>query len=225
MAIATIILYGVGGFVLFLILGIGGFVWFMKKKGGKKFPFLLYSLDGARMQTIFAQVKADPNNKTRKRFNFANTETTLEIQPPTVFVDGKGYREIVWNDLGELSYLSKTRLNWDKYRELAVTPEEKALALHRYKENETRYENAANKMEMAMLIGGFILILLLGIGIIYSTITYANVVKDHVKIAESNNANVKIMKESINTMGDVVERIAGITAALTGDEELIRQIT
>jgi len=43
------------------------------------------------------------------------------------------------NKLGEYSYLKGTKFSDTEYKTLSLTPEEKSIALYRYKENANRY--------------------------------------------------------------------------------------
>lgn len=251
MDIGTIIIYGLIGFVLFIGLLVGLF-FFLKKKGGPKHPFILYSLDGSRMRIVEGVVKKDPENPNRQKFFFKDVDASLDIRPPTTWLNNVPHREIIYNDLGELSYVNsefkdkelkvpvpkkeydkdgnvtwvtETKIEKTKYKELAIEPEEKALALHRYKESMKRYENPMNKAQAAMLIGGFILVLLIGIGVIYSTITYSNLIKDHVVVVEKSSQIAADNKAVANTNQAVTEQLAQILAALTNNANITRTIS
>lgn len=220
----TIFLIG-GGILLFVLLALGGgLIWFLKKSKGKH-PFLLYSLDGFRVQTLNAQVKKDPKNPSNKRFFFPGISDSLSIRAPSKWIGNKAYREVYFNDNGELSYVKDTIINKEGYYKINILPEEKALALHRYKENAARYENPMNKTQAAMVIVGMLLVLLLAMGIVYASITYVNASKNFAVVSEKNAEVQKSTKETAIIMKDLAETNIQIAAALTGNVNLTRKLS
>lgn len=222
--ISTYIPYIIG-FVFIVLIG-GGILFFFLLRGGrrKKFPFILYSLDGEKATIITARVKIDKQNPSKKVFFFENFDATLDIREPTWYFGGTAYRECMQDHNGELQYIKRDKIDKDKLR-LAIAPEEKALALYRYKENQRRYENPMDKTSAAILISGFILVLLIMIGIIYSTIAYAGAIKNVVTVAKEVSKTADTVSAISQTNQDTTEQLVAIAAALTGDINLTRRVS
>lgn len=252
MEIGSIIIYGIAGLLFIILVAIGIFVYF-KKKGGAKHPFILYSLDGTRMRIIEGFVRKDPENPHNTRFFFKELDASLEIRPPTTWLNNVAHREIIYNDLGEVSYIknngikideaydnkknreqqkdgsfqyvTKTVIDKKAYKDLAIEPEEKALALHRYKETLKQYENPLSKAQAYMLIGGFILVIIIMVGIIYSTVSYVKASESQLKMVDKIAEITVNNKDMTNVNKQIVEQLTAIAAALTGDMNLTRQIS
>lgn len=212
----------VGVVVLSLVGIILYFFVFRKKKG---YPFLLYSRDLQRRKVIQATLRADPTNKENKKFFFSGNDTTLMLREPTCFQDGVGYREIIQNKDGGYSYIEGTKLDEAKYVNLSLSPDEKALALHRIKENVERYAQPMSKTTAAMIITGFILVIILTIGIIYSTTAYVGAGKDVVKVVKATQEMQSAQNANTNTLALISSQQAQITAALTKTNNIDTNIT
>lgn len=214
----------IGGVVFAFALGFLAWAYFFRKK--KAYLFLLYSRDCQRRRVIKADLKTDPNNKSNKMFFFSGTDTTLPLKEATCFQEGKSYREIMQNRDGTYSYIKGARIDEIDYLSLSLTPDEKALALHRIKENEVRYQNPMGKTQAAMLITGFILIILLTIGIVYSTIAYVGAGKNVVKVVQENQAFLKQFEQTTSVLSEISEQQASITAVLiAGKGNITRRIS
>lgn len=215
------------GVVILGIIGIVAWLFLFRKK--KQFPFLLYSRDCQRRKVIYATLKTDPTNRENKKFFFPGVDNQLPLQEPTCFQDGKAYREIMQNKDGGYSYLKCAKIDEEDYIELSLTPDEKALALHRIKEYETRYQHPISKTQAAMIITGFIMIIILVIGIIYSTIAYVGAGKDVVKVVQANKENTAAIATSVGTLQKISVQQAQIAIALLKKDSqrinLTRQIT
>lgn len=213
-------------FIGVIILGLGAvvvyFVFFKKKK---QYPFLLYSRDCQRRKVLQGQLKTDPTNRENKVFVFPGVDSRLPLKEPTCFQSGTAYREIIQNKDGGYSYIEGATINEEKYIELSLTPDEKSLALHRIKENEVRYQHPISKTQAAMIITGFIMIIVLTIGIIYSTIAYVGAGKDVVKVVKANKENTNAMASATTTLGQISAQQAAITAALTKDNNIKMNLT
>lgn len=209
-----------------VILGvIGVVVWLFLFRKKKAYPFLLYSRDLQRRKVIHAQLKADPNNRENKMFFFPGVDTKLALKEPTCFQNGVAYREVMQNKDGGYSYLKGCKLDEDDYIKLSLTPDEKALALHRIKENEVRYQHPISKTQAAMIITGFIMIIILVIGIIYSTIAYVGAGKDVVKVVQANKENTNAMAATTGQLAQISAQQAAITAALTKENNIKTNLT
>lgn len=212
----------VGVVVLALICIILYFFVFRKKKG---YPFLLYSRDLQRRKVIQASLRADPTNKENKKFFFPGNDTTLMLREPTCFQDGVGYREIMQNKDGGYSYIDGTKLDENQYIKLSLAPDEKALALHRIKENVERYAQPMSKTTAAMIITGFILVIILTIGIIYSTIAYVGAGKDVVKVVKESQKMQDAQNKNTEVLKEISSQQAQITAALTKENNIKTNLT
>lgn len=220
----SIIYYLIGGFVVLLILGGAAFYFFFMRKRGKKFPFMYYSLDGDKAKIVPADLKIDPQNPSKKIFYFSDIDAELPVQKPTLYFEGKWLRECVQDDNGELQYLQRQKIDNSEYLSISIRPEEKALALYRYKENQRRYENPMTKANAMLLISGFILVLLIMIGVIYSTIAFANAAAKQTEVAKDNLEATKVNQRIAEVNQGVTEQLASIAAALTGNANITRQI-
>ncbi len=210
--------------VIFLSV-IGVLLWFFVFRKKKQYPFLLYSRDCQRRKVIHASLKTDPANKENKMFCFAGVDTKLPLREPTCFQDKVSYREIMQNKDGGYSYLEGIKIDEKKYIEVSLTPDEKALALHRLKENEVRYQNPMGKTQAAMIITGFIMIIILTIGIVYSTIAYVGAGKDVVKVVKENKEAINAMSANTANLARISQQQAQITAALTKTNNIETNIT
>lgn len=222
-----IAIFVVIGAVIFIIICLVLWLFVFRKKQG--YPFLLYSRDLQRRKVIQATLKADPGNKENKQFFFGGVDTKLSLKEPTCFQDGVAYREVMQNKDGGYSYIEGCEINEKNYIELSLTADEKSLALHRIKENEARYANPMGKQQAAMLITGFVLIIILVIGIIYSTIAYVGAGKDVIKVVVATKEMQNAQNANTNTLALISAQQAQITAALTKENNintnLTRQIT
>lgn len=214
---------GVVGGLFVLIIAVAGYFFFFKKK--KQYPFLLYSRNMRDRRVVYGSLKIDPDNKEDKKFFFAGMTSTLPLKEPTCFQDGKAYREIIQNKDGGYSYIEECRLDEDKYMSLSLSPDEKSLALHRIKENEDRNQNPMSKHQAVMLITGFVLIIILVIGIIYATIAYVGASKNLVKLAEETKKITNTIASSNNVMKDITAQQTAIIAALANNVNVTRVIT
>lgn len=218
----------VGIIVLFIfLLIIGGVLtfWLMSRKKGKKFCFLLYAKNGSQITKKYAIVKTDPSNKNNKRFFFLDSDQNLDIVPPSVYIDGIPHREIIMTKLSEFKYLGDTIIDDTLSIKKAILPEEKALALFRYKENTKRYDNPMSKTSAAILIGGFILIFLLLMGIIYATISFVKASGDMVEMAKQNNEVTTSNSQVVGSLTEITQQMVMISAQLGSNLNITRRIS
>lgn len=211
------------GIVILVLICLVVYIFVFRKK--KAYPFLLYSRDLQRRKVIQAQLKVDPDNRENKLFFFPGNDSRLALKEPTCFQDGVAYREIMQNKDGGYSYIEGAKLDEKKYIELSLTPDEKSLALHRIKENEVRYQHPMSKSQAAMIITGFILVIVLVIGIVYCTIAYVGAGKDVIKVVQSNKENINAMVTATGTLSQISAQQASITAALTKENNIKTNIT
>ena len=230
----NVIMFVAIGFGSVLLLAGGIFLYF-KITSSKKFPFLLYSRDGWNVTTIHAKVLVNPENVKDKKFIFDEYDSPLDIGEPTKWINGVPHREITYNQLNEFSYVKGrvvegkeikgynefryvkgTIIDDISYLKVALEPEEKQISLSRLKENMKRYENPMGKLQAYTLIAGFVLVLLLAIGIIYSTIAYVGASEDLVTLAKEN-------AKAIPEVGRIADNIAKATSQLTTVEASISE--
>jgi cell division protein FtsL len=236
-----------------MILGGGFFLFFwLKSKKGATHPFYIYSTDGIHREKVEATVVTDPNNQHKKMFYFPSRKVHLEIRPPNAWIGQIGIREITINTLNEYSYLDnrglipkdmtekekdilkakygmtyleKTKFCDKQYLKLSLIPEEKSIALYRYKENANRFKNPIDKMQ-GMLFGlTLVMVLLVMIGVIYSTIAFVNVAGDmtelQIEINKGKEQDVGVM----NTMAEISKQQTQIIGSWKSGEDIVRQIT
>lgn len=223
MALPPLIIAGlvVGGVVIFG--GVGVVLWLIFSKGKKQFPFLIYGVNG-EISTSKGTVKVDPGNKTNKKFFIEGTDQSLPIRPPTSTIGGIAYREVMYDQNGDLQYIQK-KVNRDKAMDIGLIPEEKQIALFRIKENERRYENPMGKAQAYMLLSMFVLIFILILGIVFSVISFTKNTDQMVQISETNRDSLKIQKNVADSNARVVEQLAGIMAAMTEGKNITRTLT
>lgn len=175
-------------------------MWILNnRKNKKKFKFLLLSVNGKNWSTIYGLVKSDPQNPSKKKFFFEEYDTQLEIVAPQGILDANPVRFITQNSLGELNYLQQeVIIDKTAYLKVSLTPEEKAITLHRYKEQQLRFQNQFDKLKTTAIILGIILlilVLLATIGSIYvnqqTAKTFAGTMKDmkEIEVARIDSAN------------------------------------
>lgn len=219
MTIGMWIVGGLGIALLLLAVMGAGFYFFMKKKKGSKYKFLLYSRNSdAPPTTITAQVKVDKTNKHDRRFFFDNNATELQIREPTLILNGIAYREITYGPDGRYVYLKPRKLVNQDYLQHALDPEEKAITLAQLKENQKSFDTVMNKYQAYALMTIIFFIIFLIIGIIYSSIAYAKASTDHVKLAQENNELQASISQTVNVMNQISIRNAQIIEAVTGKD-------
>jgi len=224
MVSSALFAYLIGGVVLVMIAAGVIFFWLKRKNKGKKFPFILHSLDGEKARMLGAIVKVDKQNSSKKVFYFPEFDDELPIKEPTWYFAGTAYREVTQDRNGELQYLDRHKIDKEKYLKVSIDPEEKALALYRYKENMRRYENPMDKASAAMLISGFVLVFLIMIGVIYSTISFANSAKSNVEFVKEQNKGIAQLKAVAESQERTTEQLVTVAALLTGNNTIIRKI-
>jgi len=216
------IIAGAFGIVLFFIIGV--FIW-LRLKSGKKYAFLFYPPSNPnKVNVIYGQVKADPVNKKNKLFSFAETDSKLPVRPPTKEIAGVLYREITLDKHNDFVYIKKNVLIGQELS-YVLDNEEKQLALLRIKESNIEYQNPMNKYQAYTLIAGFILILLIVIGVVYSTIAYVNNSKDMASLAKENYKVAQELTAITNTLLKVNEQQIAMLSAITGNVNITRQLS
>jgi len=220
MEIILMIALFIGASFFLGVVGVGALFFF---KGSKKHEFLYYSLDGMNIKKILAKVKQDATNTQKTVFKFENGNE-LTQRNPTAFLNGKPFREVTQDDNGEYVYI-KRGFDKTKYLALALMPEEKSIALNRYKENQKSYDTGTSKLQAAMVIGLFLLLLINIFASVYLVTQSYLKIDDINEISKETNKYAAAMKETTNIMVGVTEQQAQITAALTGDVNLTRRLT
>lgn len=211
--------------IVLFVSAFGFLAWAFFFRRKKQYPFLLYSRNLKNAREVYAAIKVDPENKENKVFTFSGVDSKLAIREPSLFIGSKSYRQIIQNQNGGYSYIDGITLDEANYLKLSLSPDEKSLALHRIKENHERNANPVSKTQAAMLITGFIMVIILAIGIIYSTIAYVGAGKNVVKVVETNKANINSMNAVTSRLADISEQQAQITGALTKGRNITRQIS
>lgn len=207
--------------VFCLACGILLVAWFWM--GRKQFQFILYAKDGTNRTYLNAKVKTDPKHPDVQKFVFSGGQS-LDIKEPTCYINKKPVREITYNKLGEYCYLTATKFDEKNYNSKALEPEEKQIALFRYKENSERYAKTLDKYQAITLIAMFVMTLIIGIGIIYCTITYVNTTSKFVEIAQENGKVADELKNIANIFQGISQQQSVITAALVGNNTIIRKL-
>lgn len=200
--------------VIGVTIPLGIIAFFIFRSKGSKHPFILLSRDGKSANVVTAVLKTDPQNSSKKQFVFSTLNTFLPIAKPNWYFNRIGYRIITQDNKGDYSYVEPKLV--ESTFEFGLTPEEKELALFRYRENQKRYENPMNKMQAAMVIAGFILVLIIMIGVIYSTIAYVNASSNVVKMTHELNEMAKTNHQAIQTMQQISLQQTQIIASLQG---------
>ena len=142
-----------------------------------------------------------------------------------MFSGGIGYREIIQGKEGDYVYIKGVKLDEKDYIELSLDADEKSLALHRMKENSVRYNNPISKTQAAMIITGFIMIIILTIGIIYCTIAYVGAGKDVIKVAKENTKVMNGINKNTEVLNQIGVQQAQMIAALSERENIKPNIT
>jgi len=223
MKIILLICGGVFGFLILIAVLLFAFFWFKGKKKAK-FKFLLWSKDGRSVTTIEGIVKIDPNNKKNKQFFFSTNDSSLGIKEPTRWINNEPYREITYDKEGNYIYLKNITLDEGNMK-MALAPEEKSIALFRLKETQEKYQNPMEKTQAIMLITGFLMILILIVGIVYATFSFGSGIKHMIDVAELNKESMDIAASITATNADVTVQLVQVTAALTGKTNITRQLS
>ena len=194
------------GIVIVSVLVLAGATWlFIKLKYGNKnkYSFTVHGSDGMSANDTLAVVKIDEKTN-QERFFLADYKKFIDITTPTSFRNGKPYRDVMIDALGELKYLKGKKIDKELYKTLSLIPEEKSIALYNYKEYANRYKNPMDKIQAAMLFGNMIIALLVIIAVVYSAVALSGSVGDMVEVAKENQKVVNGLAGVSNTMLEVV---------------------
>jgi hypothetical protein len=220
MNILILVVSIIGGVFL---LGGGIFLYFYMKKGGK-YPFLLYSRNGKQITQLNAILKTDPENSARKQFFIDTIGFSFDVKSPSKWIGQTAYREIIQTESGDYAYIKGTEIDEKDYIKVSLQPEEKIIALNRYKENKRRYTNPISKGMAGLLVGSLILAFILIVGIVYSVASYAGAAKDMAELAKENTKNGAIIQQTSNNAKIITEQLVMVTAALTENYNITRTI-
>jgi len=209
--------------VMFVLI-VGGSLWYyFNKRNKKEFPFLLYSSNGSNRTILYPIVRVDPDNSNKKEFFFNSHKESMKIMPPTAWINGVGHREITYNNKQEFSYLKDTTIDDTLHLKLSLDPEEKVLALHRYKENLARYKDSMGKYQAITLIGMFIMLILIVIGAVYCTIAFVGVASDMVDLEKENVKYKQVESSNIAALKEIATQLVAITGQ-NSEGEIIRPL-
>lgn len=206
------------GIVAFAVVGalvLLGLVWwyYSAVASKKKYPFLYYK-SATNVVKTNGRLRYDRVTK-KKFFTFDFTEDKLEIRPATRDLDGVSYREITTDRKGDLIYLQAGKIVDERYLQVALEPEEKILALEKYKEIEARFQNPMEKSAVALMAGAFVLVLLIMIGIVYVTISYSNSIKDAKELSVENTKTAQANREASQATERAATIFAQVAVTLT----------
>ena len=203
-----------------MIIAFIGILLYTRNKNKKKFQFLLFKgNDLSTAKVINGYVKADPENPSKKKFFFDELDSPLEIRKPNFYLDGKPYRMITYNDLNEFSYLEGLRIDQERYLRLALMPEEKAISLHRYKEQQIRYSNPYEKFNAGMVVGSIVMAIVVAIAVIFSTYNMTQSGKNTVEVLKEAQKGVEVQRQTAESLVHVVEMLA----VMSGQNETINR--
>jgi|AntAceMinimDraft_18_1070375.scaffolds.fasta_scaffold30243_4 hypothetical protein len=212
-----------GSVLVLIIIGVSIYYLFTKKNK-KEHPFLLYSSDGKHRTTIYPIVRIDPDNSNKKEFYFNSHKERLKIMPPSAWINNIAHREITYNNKQEFSYLKDVSIDDTQHLKVSLDPEEKVLALHRYKENLSRYKDAMGKYQSFALIGMFMMLFIIVIGVIYSTIAYVGVASDMVELEKQNVQYKKVESANIAALNDITIQLVAISGK-NAEGEIVRELS
>jgi len=213
------------GMVSFMIIAAITFIIMKRKNGGGKNLFLLYrTADTTISEVITGEIHIDKANSNKKEYYFVGFNSRLPIIKPTRRVAGVWYREVYLNKHGELSYVNGHSLNIQGHEQNMLSVPEKQLALYMYKEYQEQYQNPVNKAQAVMIVTMFMLAFIATAGAIYTTITFANNTGDIVTIAKENSEVATTNGATTKALVDLVQRLDVITARLSGEVNITRQI-
>lgn len=210
------------GFFVFVGLIAGFFYWFAKHRENKRYPFIVYNANGTRGGVVYAKLKKDESNKSNVNFVFLEYPgAELLIKPPTLWLDNLAYREIIQNDLGELSYLAGRQIDSSNYMKLNLVPEEKALALIRMRGYSERYQRDVSKWQ-AFLLGGIIMMFFIGVlgagYVMYSTYSASG---DLVAIGKQSKDIQNSIQTSTEVLNDLISRLLVMQSNLNSNPGVV----
>lgn len=213
------VIFWIIGFFVFVGLGVGALFWFYKSKSKKKYPFILYNADGSKNREIFAVLSTDEFNRDVVQFEFPQDfpKAVLLVKPPSFWVDGKGYREIIQNDLGELSYVEK-RINKDKYLELNIMPEEKSIAMSRMRGYSERYQRDVTKWQ-AFTLGAIVIMFFIGIvgaGYVFTSTYKAS--DNLIVVSQQTKDSTRAIQTTSEVLNDLVGRLIVMQGEIDSDK-------
>jgi hypothetical protein len=217
MDLATIILIVVLGLTLLIV---GGF-FVIRKFFVKKYTFILHYSNGTHTEEMKVSLIKDPENLNQTVFLFSNGQK-LKNKSPTSWKGNTALRDICINELGEYSYLKGTKFSDTEYKTLSLTPEEKSIALYRYKENANRYANPMDKMQAYMLFGAFFMAFIVLVGVIYSTVSLTGSIDDIVEMQKEINKGKQIDQQTATIMQEIAKQQIQIMGSLQIGNDLVR---
>lgn len=195
---------------------------------GKKksdYPFHVYDRSGKHVETTYANLMVDQENRERRHFVFDKFKDKLDVRQPTKWVDGKPYREATFGVAGEMVYLEGTKISSDNYLENALKPEERQITASKIKENTLRYAQPMNKWQAIGFLALIVLVLVVIGGTVYSVISETKISANYLEATKESGVLAGAFTQAAATNQEVTEELARITSALTGDANLTRQLS
>lgn len=210
--------------VAVLIMLSAGIYFLIKWKSKKPYKFLLHHSNGVNKTELVAHLIQDEAQLGQQKFLFDDGQK-MDVRPPTTWRGAEAIRDIFINELGEYAYLKPESIDKDGYNKLSLTPEEKSIALYRYKENANRYANPMSKLQAYMLFGAFFMAFIILIGVIYCTATYVNMAESMVELQKEINKGSETMANTVNILNQISTQQIQILGSLQSGGEIVRPLT
>jgi hypothetical protein len=172
-----------GGIVLFLGI-VAGVIWYGITRAKWKYNFELTTRDGKNSRLIKAKITSDPDNPKIQRFAFKENSSLLMIKEPDGSFEGKPIRRITYNSEGKYVYLTGYSVDEHNYLKMSLKPEARELALYQYQANQRR-NPVLDKLQMATLITGVVLFILILGSIVFMSIKFYKASDNVVEISSS----------------------------------------
>ena len=169
--------------IIFLSI-IGGVIWYSMTKAKWKYNFLLTTRDGKNGRLLKAKKIRDPDNPKIVKFAFKDSDNTLMIQEPNGSWEGKPVRKITYNSEGKYTYLKGYSVDEKDYLNISLKPEARELALYQYQANQRR-NPVTDKLQLATLITGIILFILILGSIIFMSVKFYKSSDNIVEVSKS----------------------------------------
>jgi hypothetical protein len=189
----------IGLSVLAFLTIAGLIIWWYITKNQYRYRFKVISRDGKSVRTTKAKLVRDPDNSRINRFSFKENPVLLEVREPDAHEDGHPIRRLTFNVEGKYVYLQGYKVNEDEYLQASLKPEAKELALYQFQANQRR-NPLVDKTQMAMLVSGVILFLLIMGMTIFVTVKFLKAADTVVEITRSLQQSV----DGMNSYADVL---------------------
>lgn len=210
--------------IIITLLAGGIFFIVMRLRGGSKTDFMLIGREGKTLDLFKCKIILDQNTK-EKVFNLSKFGKRLPLKPANLFLNGKPIRVVTYDSGGDIVYADPCKLDEKNYMNINLSPEEKQIALNRYKDNASQFGSDISKFQAMVVIGLVVMFIFSALGTSYTAYSISKAVKTVAENSEDAKTIAQSNAKVSETNKEVVEQLAAISTALTNNKNITRQLT